>query len=1093
MNAPPRFREEYSAKLPALALLHNLGWDYLSPAEALRLRDGKLDQVVLKDVLRENLRKRRFMFNGEEQRLTESVIEGIVGEICNPALNEGVLRANERIYNHLLYGIAVTQFVDGRKANPTVPLVDWQNPASNTFQFTEEFSVLRADGVNRRRPDIVCFVNGIPFAVIEAKRPDGHAGKAPTVEEGISQHLRNQRPDEIPQLYAYAQLLVSISGVSARYGTVGTPAKFWSLWKDEEFTEALFHEIKNRAPDEAFLASLFQERSAGDRDWFDNWRSGGLDPTDQDRLLIGLLNHDRLLELTRFFMFFDRKAGRVVARYPQFFGIRALLGQVQTRRPDGGREGGVIWHTTGSGKSFTMVFLSKALILHDALKQCRIVVVTDRVDLERQLSSTFRASGELAGKRDARDAMATSGRRLAQQISKGTERIVFSLVQKFNTAAKLPECRNESSDIIVLVDEGHRTQGGESHIRMRQALPNAALVAFTGTPLLKDEKTTRKFGRIVHAYTMQQAVEDGTVTPLLYEERVPDLEVNERAVDAWFDRITQGLSTEQKADLKRKYARKGTLYQAEDRIRLIALDIANHLHRFLETHPGLKAQLACDSKISAIRYKQYLDETRLFESAVVMSPPDSRQDNTEADEAAMPEIQKWWKANVGNQPEAAYTEAVVSRFEKDPDLKLLIVVDKLLTGFDEPQNAVLYIDKPLKEHNLIQAIARVNRLHPDKKFGYLIDYRGILKELDTTIAKYQDLATRTQGGYDIDDIAGLYRHMSTEYKRLPYLYTQLWDIFSSVRNKADPEQLRQVLIPRMKTVDGESFDENQKKRDEFYKRLSAFGSCLTVALQSVGFYEDSSFTEEDRNHYKATYKEFASLRRMVQQDAGEVVHYGEYEDQVRKLVDKHVVGVGVKEPDAVYAVGQLGTVSEPEHWSKEKTRNETDLIRTRLTRTIEQDLADDPFARETFSTLLKQVIEEAEKLFDHPLKQYYLFKEFEAQVSERRTPGIPEALYENRHAQAYYGIFLQALPSAFEVEDESLSADWTRLALACDKEVNIAVAENSVNPQNIDAAIRKRLLPRVFQQCKRAGAGVDQAKRIVESIVQVTRIGLNKS
>src|SRR5690606_1753093 len=196
--------------------------------------------------------------------------------------------------------------------------------------------------------------------------------------------------------------------------------------------------------------------------------------------------------------------------------------------------------------------------------------------------------------------------------------------------------------------------------------------------------------------------------------------------------------------------------------------------------------------------KQTLDEAGLFESAVVMSPPDSRVDNAEVDEAAMPEIQKWWKANVGNQAEAAYTEAIVNRFEKDPELKLLIVVDKLLTGFDEPQNAVLYIAKPLKEHSRVQAIARVNRLHPDKRFGYLIDYRGILKALDTTIARYQDLATRTQGGYDIDNLAGLYRHMSTEYKRLPRLYTQLWDVFSGVRNKNDAEQLRQVLIPRMK-------------------------------------------------------------------------------------------------------------------------------------------------------------------------------------------------------------------------------------------------------------------------------------------------------
>src|SRR5690606_10443047 len=283
----------------------------------------------------------------------------------------------------------------------------------------------------------------------------------------------------------------------------------------------------------------------------------------------------------------------------------------------------------------------KALILHESLKQCRIVVVTDRVDLETQLSKTFASGGELAGKKDKEAALATSGKRLAEQIGKGTERIIFSLIQKFNTATKLPECVNTSSEIIVLIDEGHRSQGGENHIRMKQALPNAAFVAFTGTPLLKDDKTTNKFGPIVHAYTMQRAVEDQAVTPLLYEERIPDLDVNERAIDSWFERITEGLAEEQKADLKRKFAKKGQVYSADDRIHLIAQDIASHFDKNIDE--GLKGQLACDSKASAIKYKKYLDEAGLFESAVVMSSPDTREGNTEVDETTMPEVAKWWK------------------------------------------------------------------------------------------------------------------------------------------------------------------------------------------------------------------------------------------------------------------------------------------------------------------------------------------------------------------------------------------------------------------------------------------------------------------
>lgn len=710
----PKFQEEYSAKLPALILLTNLGWTFLPPQQALAERGGKADTVVLRELSRKELQKRRFNFAGKSHSLSAAAIDNLIAVVCSPALHEGLQAANEQLYNHFLYGISVTEFVDGKKTSPTVALIDWDNPANNSFVFTEEFTVTRAGGVESRRPDIVCFVNGIPLVVIEAKRPDSNVGKGPTIDEGISQCLRNQRPDEIPHLFAYSQLLLSISGTGARYGTCETPAKFWATWQEEDISDEQMHAIKNRALTESQLANLFSHRPATDRQWYDNLVAAGqLAVSNQDKMLISLLSPERLLELIRFFIVHDKKHGKIVARYQQVFGTKRLIERIHMRRPDGGRESGVIWHTTGSGKSFTMVFLSKALIFHPSLKQCRLVVVTDRVDLENQLSQTFASSGELASKKDKAAAMATSGVRLAEQIGRGNERIIFSLIQKFNTATKLPECVNTSADIIVLIDEGHRSQGGENHIRMRQALPNASFVAFTGTPLLKDDKTTNKFGPIVHAYTMQRAVADGTVTPLLYEERIPDLEVNERAIDSWFERITEGLSDEQKADLKRKFARKGQVYAAEDRIRLIALDIANHFAKNIDE--GLKGQLACDSKLSAIRYKQYLDEAGLFESAVVMSPPDSREGNTEVDESGTPEVTRWWQHNVGNQDERAYTKAIVERFDKDDALKLLIVVDKLLTGFDEPKNTVLYIDKPLKEHNLIQAIARVNRLHPKKK------------------------------------------------------------------------------------------------------------------------------------------------------------------------------------------------------------------------------------------------------------------------------------------------------------------------------------------------------------------------------------------
>jgi len=417
-------------------------------------------------------------------------------------------------------------------------------------------------------------------------------------------------------------------------------------------------------------------------------------------------------------------------------------------------------------------------------------------------------------------------------------------------------------------------------------------------------------------------------------------------------------------------------------------------------------------------------------------------------------------------------------------------VDKLLTGFDEPRNTVLYIDKPLKGHNLIQAVARVNRLHDDKRYGVLVDYRGILKELDTAIRAYQDLETRTQGGFDVADIEGLYRNVDTEYKRLPGLHDRLWSFFKGVANKLDREQFRQVLTPRfVKAPDGEDYDERQKLRDDFYAAVTAFGLCLQTALSSRSFFEDKSFSEAQITRYKADLRFFTELRMTARRDAMEVVDYSAYEEQIRKLVDKQVIGKEVREPDGVYLVHQLGQAEDPKDWSEEKTRNETDLIRTRLRKTIEQDLADDPYAQKVFGELLRQAIAEAEAMFDHPLKQYALFKAFEEQVTSRQPPGTPDLLADKPHARAYFGVLRLVLgDGALEAMDDAARQTLVAQALEIDEVVRTAVAENSLSPQSIEAAIRKGLLPLLFGKL-----GLDRAKEAVEQIVQITRLGLGKA
>jgi len=380
----------------------------------------------------------------------------------------------------------------------------------------------------------------------------------------------------------------------------------------------------------------------------------------------------------------------------------------------------------------------------------------------------------------------------------------------------------------------------------------------------------------------------------------------------------------------------------------------------------------------------------------------------------------------------------------------------------------------------------VNRLHEQKKFGLLIDYRGILTELDSALTEYQNLADQTQGGFDIEDIEGLYANVSTEYKKLPALHDALWAIFASVRNRSDIEQYRQVLVPRhADDKAGHSIDVHQKVREDFYEALTAFGMALRTALATRSFFEDGAFSEAQIATYKRDLKFFSNLRRMAKQDAHETVDFSACEDQIRKIVDRYVIGEGVISDGNLLVVNELAKEPPPAEWSEEKTRNETDIIRTRITRTIEQDLVDDPFAQRHFSELLKAAIAEASALFDTPLKQYALFKDVEDQVSQRKVDGTPSALNGNRHATAYFGIIRLAVGDSLALGPDVDS--FAAAATDIDHIVQTAVAENSLNPASVEAAIRKAVLPRLFSL-----TGLDLARAITDQVVEVTRAGLSR-
>ncbi|MGP9630104.1 type I restriction enzyme subunit R domain-containing protein, partial [Halomonas sp. AOP42-C1-46] len=517
-----------------------------------------------------------------------------------------------------------------------------------------------------------------------------------------------------------------------------------------------------------------------------------------------------------------------------------------------------------------------------------------------------------------------------------------------------------------------------------------------------------------------------------------------------------------------------------------AFDISVHFsENFKKAGLELKGQLATDSKLSAIRYKQELDSLGMVTSAIVISPPDTREGHTDVDETNLPLVQEWWKNNVTGDPQD-YEKATIEDFGTDGPPDILIVVDKLLTGFDEPKNAVLYIDKQLKGHNLIQAIARVNRLHPQKRFGYLIDYRGILRELDTAIKDYQNFEDQTQGGFTITDIEGLYANVDTEYKKLPTLHDRLLSFFSHIDNRLDPEPYRQVFMPKYEQdEDGVEIDVRQALRDDFYEAVTNFGMCLKTALSTQSFFDDKAFSEADIRQYKSDLKWFSDLRKTVRMDAQETVDYSEYEGQIRDLIDRYVTGVDVAPGDEPVLIDHVE--GNPDNWSDEKTKNETDKIKTRTKKTIEEKLGDDPYAKKVFSALLKEAIEKAESMFDYKA-QFKLFSDLEDKVEEREVPDLPlEAFSGNKHAQAYYGTFKLVLGDDFAALEEDKGEQLIEEAFEIDKVVNRAVAENSLNPVDIEQDVRKHLLPQLFSL-----VGLDKAKAILDEVVQILRNGVAK-
>ena len=890
----PIANEMSTSQRPAIEVLQKLGYKYISEEENKKLRNYILTDVIFKDTLAKKLNEiNNYEYKGEKYKFSASTIGQAIKDL-NEDLVTGLISTNEKIYDLLTLGKSYQEnMVDGTKRSFDIKYIDFEHPENNDFYVTEEFSVLRMNGKDYARPDIVLFVNGIPLAVIECKD-----ASVPIIQ-AISQNIRNQKPDYIPQLFKFIQIVMAANKNETKYATCGTPDKFWSTWNEQ------YVEKQNELLDKTVI---------------------GRQVTKQDRDIISLFEKERFLELIKDFIIFEAGTKKI-CRYQQYFAVKAMLERIKHYK-----KGGVVWHTQGSGKSITMVYVTKKLMEDKEIQNPQVVIVTDRVDLDKQIHKTFNRIGVEA-------ARATTGNNLTELIKNEKIRVITTVVNKFETVVK-SGVAVDAPNTFILVDEGHRTQYGEINRRMQEVFKGAIYISFTGTPIMKKDKNIfDKFGGLIHKYSLDDALKDKAIVPLIYEGKMVDQEVSKEAIDMRLDMLTRNLTPEQKTEVMKKWSRFEKVASSEQRLELIAWDIAKNYNETLKG-TGFNAMLACNKKVEAVKYYNiFRDEFPELEVAVVISSPDMREGEGSIDEDTDDIVKKFYINTISNyKNEEEYEETIKSKFING-DIDILIVVDKLLTGFDAPKASTLYLDKQIKEHNLLQAIARVNRLCDGKDYGYIVDYRGLLGELDKALTMYQEAGLEE---FKEEDIKSSVYYIDTEINNMFEAYEDLKGLFKDIKNKNDLEEYEILL-------------EDEKIRKDFYNKLCKFGSMLGIILPSDQAYYKVG--KEKISELRKALAFYQKLRATVKLRYSETIDHKEYEAKMQKLLDNYVVA---KE---MMRITEPVDITDAENFDKElekmgTDRGKADAIRTRLTRTISEKSKADPAYYKKFSTRIEETIEE---------------------------------------------------------------------------------------------------------------------------------------
>lgn len=968
----PDFDEASSSQIPALLQLINLGYDYIPRNEVNNHRESK-SQYILHDIAKKALR------NINEDIISDKSIDEALYALEKTKLDDGMVKASEDVYSNLLGGVSVPEIIDGKKTSPQLKFIDWQEPKNNVYHVVAEFEI---EEDQNRRPDIVLFVNGIPFAAIECKKA------SVPVDEAVYQMIRNQKFAQTPKFFLFPQILIATNINEVKYGTMQTPFEFYSVWKEKNAPtdyETKVLENVNKPIDDNTVSQVCKDLRR--KDYVHHAKES---LSAQDLGIYALLSPARLLDLVRNFVIYDNGIKKIT-RYQQYFAIKKTLQKIKNIDENGKRRGGLIWHTQGSGKSLTMVMLVKNLI--EEVKNPRVIVVTDRTDLDIQIRDTFAACNIKKGV-----VQATSCKNLLELIEHNPQDVITTLVHKFD---KPTDFVDDDNNIFVLIDEAHRTQSGDANMMMNKILPRACQIAFTGTPLMKKvpdrlvgkemskSQSIEKFGGLIDEYTISEAEKDGAVLPLIYQGRFVDQTIDEIA-DKFYERLAGRFSESERKDFAKKCISSSVLEETSQRIEMIALDVNDHFVKNFQ-NTGLKGQLVAPSKYAAVMFKQALDLLGEIRAEVIISDTlvDEGKDDTLSEHKKIVTDYMAKQKHLYGSLESREKQ-IIRDYKKNPEgCELLIVVDKLLTGFDAPCDTVLYLAKQLKDHNLLQAIARVNRVYDgadgkqSKTAGLIVDYSKNAKNLKSALELFSH--------YDPQDIDRALLDTDSQINLLNSIYDRLHTTFKDIKDKQNTNDYVEYL------------KKNEKVREDFYGDVNKFIKQFSVCYSLYDFH--SKMDTDKLLEYKKDLKRFVEIKKTTQLSLAEKVDFSKYKDQIMRLLDKYVTAKDVEVLSKEISLSDMREFNQYIEDDKNglSDKSKADAILAQTKKVIKERYEQDEAFYGKFSELIDKILQELKQAKKEDLAALLTqAKECQKSVTDYEDSDIPEQLRKNKIYHPFY-------------------------------------------------------------------------------------------